>query len=321
MKPKTNKQLVTMALFRKRSKSSGRRRRQAEDQQARAFSYNNSGRTASTNNADSQTADRIRGAGKQSPAVSLKRFWLRRFGLIVLFAAIFISVINVLSLSPHAKLLPLKSTDSGSFLRDQSTYQAAADKLLASSLWNRNKITIDTGSFNRQMIKQFPELSSVSVALPLLAHRPVAYLQPAQPALVLAADNGSFVIDNRGKALLAADGSIAQSKLPQVVDQSGLQAKLNHQVLSSDNISFIQTIIAQLAARHVTVSSLVLPAGSSELDAHIAGQTYFVKFNLHDNNPRQQAGTFLATIAQLQRKNTPPSKYIDVRVAGRAYYQ
>jgi hypothetical protein len=120
---------------------------------------------------------------------------------------------------------------------------------------------------------------------------------------------------------LPADGSTAQSKLPQVVDQSGLQVKLNQQALTSADVSFIQTVVAQLAARKVTVSSLVLPASSNELDARIAGQTHFVKFNLHDNDARQQAGAYLATIAQLKRKNTPPSQYIDVRVPGRAYYQ
>jgi hypothetical protein len=311
-----------MALFRKKLHTAGRRRPQAESRQERAFSYNNTGSRPEAGPNTGREGGRERGpAKKPAAASSWKRFWLQRFGFIILFGALLICTVNILSLSPHAKLLPLKSADNGSFLRDQATYQAAADKLLASSLWNRNKITIDTGSFNRQMTQQFPELSSVSVALPLLAHRPVVYLQPAQPALVLAADKGSFVIDNRGKALLAADNSPSQSKLPQVVDQSGLQIQLHRQVLSSDDVNFIQTVVAQLAARHMIVSSLVLPAGTSELDAHIAGQTYFVKFNLHDNNPRQQAGTFLATIAQLQRKNAPPGKYIDVRVAGRAYYQ
>lgn len=309
-----------MALFRKKTASSTRRRSRVDDHQPRGFSYQANQRPESGPNTGRQI-DRAAKPAKQSSSTSLKHFWLQRFGLIILFAAIVVSVINVLSLAPNAKLLPLQSSESGSFLRNQATYQAAADKLLTGSIWNRNKITIDTGTFDRQMEQQFPELSSVSVALPLLAHRPVVYLQPAQPALVLAADNGSFVVDNRGKALLTADGSAAQSKLPQVVDQSGLQVQLNHQVLSSENVSFIQTVIAQLAARHVTISSMVLPAGSSELDAHLAGQTYLIKFNLHDDTPRQQAGTFLATIAQLQRKHTLPSKYIDVRVPGRAYYQ
>lgn len=315
-----------MALFRKKPPTPiGRRRPPASGSPVRGFSY----RASANNRLDAELntgrhSTDHRSAQRSSTKLStraVRRFWAQRFGLIILCTVLLIALINVLSLSAHAEIMPLKSTDKGSFLRDQAAYQAAADKLLAGSLWNRNKITIDTGTFSRQMMKQFPELSSVSVTLPLLAHRPVVYLQPAQPALVLATDSGSFVIDDRGKALLTADGSATESKLPQVVDQSGLRVQLNHQVLSSQSVTFIQTVVAQLAAKHMVVSSMVLPAGTSELDVHLAGQTYFVKFNLHDNSARQQVGTFLATIAQLQKNNTSPAKYIDVRVLGRAYYQ
>jgi hypothetical protein len=311
-----------MALFRKKTPAStGRRRVGSSGRSGRGFSYgaNASSRLETDINTGRQT-DRPRPSAKLNTR-AVRHFWMQRFGLIVLCTAVLISVISVLSLSTHAELMPLQSSDRGSFLRSQADYQAAADKLLGGSLWNRNKITIDTGKFSQQMMRQFPELSSVSVTLPLLAHRPVVYLQPAQPALVLATDGGSFVIDERGKALLPADGSSGEAKLPQVVDQSGLRVQLNHQALSADDISFVQTIIAQLAAKHVAVSSMVLPAGSSELDAHIAGQPYFVKFNLQDPDARQQAGTFLATITSLQGQHITPAHYVDVRVDGRAYYQ
>lgn len=309
-----------MALFRKKRASAGRRRPRPASQDQQSFSY---GRRADKRvDATANTGRQAGGpATKRPAAASLKRFWLQRFGMIILITVILVCVVSALSLSPNAKIEPLKATDSNSFLRDQAAYQRAADKLLASSLWNRNKITIDTDKFSAQMVKQFPELSSVSVTLPLLAHRPVVYVQPAQPALILATDSGSYVIDERGRALLPANGSPTQTKLPQVVDQSGLKIKLNQQVLSSDDVRFIQTVVRQLAAKQFTVSSLVLPANSSELNARLAGKSYFVKFNLRDDNPRQQAGTFLATIANLQRKNTLPSQYVDVRVSGRAYYQ
>jgi hypothetical protein len=310
-----------MPLFRKKTPT-GRRRVQSASKPDRSFSYSSSASSRlETDMNTGRQADRPRPNKKTSKGQSIRRFGLQRFGLIILCTALLVSIVSVLSLSTHARLLPLASGDQANFLRNQAVYQAAADKLLAGSLWNRNKVTIDTGKFDRQMTQQFPELSSVSVALPLLAHRPVVYLQPAQPALVMSGDNGSFVIDNRGKALLAANGSPSESKLPQVVDQSGLQVQLNHQVLSAANVSFIQTVVAQLAAKQLTVSSMVLPAATTELDVHIAGQSYFVKFNLHDNSPRQQAGTFLAAIANLQKNHATPSQYVDVRVPGRAYYQ
>ncbi len=262
------------------------------------------------------------GQTRSPQATTLWKRLSRQAGVLALTAAIIISVINVLSVSPHAKVEPLTaSKTSSAFLRSQAEYQVAADKLLASSIWNRNKITINTGGISQQLVAQFPELSSASITLPLLAHRPIVYVQPAQASLVVAADNGAFVIDQTGKVLMPAANLPTAHNLPQIVDQSGLQISANHQVLTADDVNFVQTVLAELAAKHVAVSSMVLPATSRELDVYIAGQPYFVKFNLQNTDARQQAGTYLAAAAQLQRQHITPAHYIDVRVDGRAYYQ
>ncbi len=273
-----------------------------------------------------------RGTGRQAPhetpvpaAASGGRFWLQRLGLIILLLAVMFSVVNVLSLSANPKVLPLATGSSRSLLRPITDYEAAAARNLGSSIWNRNKITIDTAKLNRQLLNQFPELESVSVTIPLLAHRPLVYVQPAQPALILMTANnkGSFIIDTTGKALLraATPAALRQAGLPLVNDQSGLDIKLNRQALPAASVSFIQTVVAQLAAKQVAISSMTLPAAASELDVQIAGQPYFVKFNLQSNNPRREAGTFLAVINQLHRQNITPGQYVDVRVDGRAYYK
>lgn len=246
----------------------------------------------------------------------------RRIGVLVLAIAIVVSVFNVLSVTPQVKVEPLTSSKTSSaLLRDSGEYQAAADKLLSSSLWNRNKVTINTGQVSQQLIKQFPELSSAGITLPLLAHRPILYVQPAEASLVVAADNGAFVVDQNGRALIPSANLPTAHNLPQVVDKSGLAISAGRQVLTSDDVTFIQTVLDELNAKHVQVSSMVLPAESRELDVYIGGQPYFVKFNLAGGDARQQAGTYLATIAELQRDHTIPSNYIDVRVDGRAYYK
>lgn len=305
-----------MRLFRKRSSEpAGRRRlRQADDQAP----------SSATRRVSSEPLPprdrRLAGQRDTPPKQSQARFWLQRTGLLILLVAIVVSLINVLSLSPHAKVLPVSSTNK-SLLRDEATYQVVADKYLADSIWNRNKITIDTGRISKQMTATFPELADVSVAVPLLAHRPVVYLEPAQPALVLSASNGSYVLDTNGRALVSSGDLPSTKGLPQVADQSGLAVQLNHQVLPADDVRFIQTVSQQLAAKHIGIASMILPPTASELDVYIAKQPYFVKFSLRGDNPRQQVGTYLAALATLQRQHQTPSQYIDVRVDGRAYYK
>ncbi len=252
-----------------------------------------------------------------------KTFWLQRFGLVVLLLAALLSAVNILSLSSSAKVVQLGNAQDTP-LHSRATYEAAASRLLAKSVWNRNKITVDTGGVGRQLLQQFPELSDVSVTLPLVAHRPLVYIQPAQAALILVGTGGAFIVSNTGKALVGGDSlaALPQTKLPVVTDQSGLKLQINRQALPAPAVGFIQEVIAQLAAKHFQVAGLTLPAATSELDVRLAGQPYLVKFNLHNSDSaRQQAGTFLATIAQLQKQNQVPAQYVDVRVSGRAYYQ
>jgi hypothetical protein len=194
---------------------------------------------------------------------------------------------------------------------------------LRGSLWNHDKLTINTGEISRQLLKQFPQLASVGVTIPLVAHRPIIYIQSDQAVIFLTNSSGAFAIDSSGKVVLVTNTPyiLGLPGLPVVSDQSGLNLQLSHQVLPATSVNFIETVVGQLAAKHFTISSMTLPAAASELDVQISGQPYIAKFNLENNDPRQQAGTLLATIAQLQKQNITPSKYIDVRVDGRAYYQ
>jgi cell division septal protein FtsQ len=275
-------------------------------------------------------SEQERGTGRQAqreparPAGNrLGYFWLQRFGLVILLLAAAASAVNIMTLSAFAKVVPLTTDGNHSFLRPTEVYENTANQQLKRSIWDHNKITVDTAKLSQQLLSQFPELSSVSVTVPLLAHRLLVYVQPAQPALILVTSNGSFVVDTTGKALVSggSPAALRQPQLPLLTDQSGLRLQPNRQALPAASVSFVQTVIAQLAARQFAVSGMTLPAAASELDVQLAGQPYFVKFNLESDNPRGEAGTFLATIAQLRKQNTVPAKYIDVRVDGRAYYQ
>jgi hypothetical protein len=252
------------------------------------------------------------------------QFWLQRFGMIILLLVVIIAAFKVISLSSNPRILLF---DSNSALiitpSERREYQAAADKILSKSALNRNKITVNTNDLSKQMMSEFPGLESVDVSIPLMANRPVVYLEPAQPALVLSESNGSYEITSNGRAVLKSSDpkTLNLGSLPVLKDQSGLQVQLNHQVLPTNYIGFIQTVIGQLTAKGITVSSMTLPSSAEELDVYPAGQSYYIKFNLVNNDPRQQVGTYLATLASLKSQKITPSKYVDVRVDGRAYYQ
>jgi hypothetical protein len=239
-------------------------------------------------------------------------FWL-------LLIVVIVCVGKLLTLSTDPKIVIVGETSTSSnYLRSLSVYEAAAQKLLAGSIMNHSKLTVDTEGISRAFQEEFPELQDVSISVPLASSRPVVYIQPASPSLVLESTHGSYyALNNSGLVLTALRGQV--SGLPIMIDQSGLLPQAGKQVLASSTVSFAQTVVYQFNAAHLSVSSFVLPANAPyELDVHLVGKPYAVRFNLA-NDALTQSGAAIATIQQLG--TTTPSNYIDVRVPGRVYYK
>lgn len=312
-------------LGRKKTKKpeTARQRRQSVSGESRPISSSYSYRTSRSEQTDNTGRDPAKEPDRPVEASSFKRMLISRTGLIILVAALVISAINIISLSKQVRVVSLSSESANTLLHTQSGYQDAANDLLAKSKWNNNKITVNTNEINQQLLKKFPELSSANLTLPLFSKHPVLYIESSEPALILHTPEASFVVDNKGKALVNQEGlpDVTALSLPQVTDQSGIKVELNKQVLTSDNINFIKVVVAQLAAKNKSVNTMTLPIASSELDVTLVGESYTIKFNLRSHDPRQQTGTYLATITKIQKQGITPAEYVDVRVDGRAYYK
>ena len=263
--------------------------------------------------ARSETAEQARAAS---------RFWRQRLGLGVLLLTSLICLGYISTLSTQPRIV-VADASAGPGSKNTAQYETAAAEILSSSVFNQNKITISTTALAQRLAARFPELATVSVSLPLLTHRPVITITNNQPVLLLATADGSYALDSNGTALLtgAALSAVSDLHLPLITDESTVKAVVRQQALTADNVHFILTVVAQLKARHLAVDSLTLPAAASELDIRLAGQPYYVKFNLASNSSLQQLGTLLAVYDRLHDQQITPGQYIDVRVDGRAYYK
>jgi hypothetical protein len=228
-----------------------------------------------------------------------------------------VSTPDVVSLVPAA---------DAPFLRDTRVYTEAAAKLIGSSATNRNKMTINTAGIASGMQAQFPELHSVTVAVPLIGDTPTVYIRPADPELTLVTAGGTFIIDRHGRALgePRASGQYSQLGLPTVTDQSSLTFKLGDQALPRSTALFIRTVARQYDAQRATIKAMTLPAGRSELDVYPSGKQYFVRYNIQDATEKAaelQSGAYFAANRHLTGKRITPSQYVDVRLQGRVYYR
>jgi hypothetical protein len=238
-------------------------------------------------------------------------FWL-------LVALVVVCVLKVLMLSTDPKVIVVgKSSVSASYLQSTDTYAEAAHKLLSSSITNHSKLTVNLGGVAKAMEREFPELQTVSLDVPLVGSRPIVYVQIASPSVVLQTTHGNFALNKSGLVLTKLRSLPAG--VPLVVDESGATPQPGKQFLPSSTVVFVQTLAYQFAAARLSVSTYVLPAGSPyELDVRLDGQPYAIRCNLQ-GDALVQSGAAIAVISHLG--STVPASYIDVRVPDRAFYK
>lgn len=247
---------------------------------------------------------------------------LHTFGAVLLGAVLLLCFISVLQIDTTPRISIINDSE-GFALHSEDEYAAVASDAIRGSVLNSNKITINTQAISADVAAAFPEVKSVAMALPLVGHRPTVYIELTRPILLLNTASQSVVIDNTGQALVKAQDvtNVSRFNLPSVYDQSQLKLEVGDVVLSSTAVTFIQAVQAQLAAQNLDIKRMVLPAGAEQLDIYLKGDGYFTKYNLHEANPNQQVGTFLAVRKKLTKEKALPTEYIDVRLPGRAYYK
>jgi len=235
-----------------------------------------------------------------------------------LLVVVVVCVGKILLLSNDPKIVVVGSTPTSSvYLKPTTTYEAAAQKLLAKSVANRSKLTIDADGVALALKQKFPELQDVSMSIPLVNSRPVIYIQPTDPSLIIQTTHGNYALSKSGLVLTSLSTLPAGVQL--VVDQSSLVPQLGKQVLPSSAVSFVQIVAYQFKAANLSISAFVLPASSPyEVDVRLEGKPYIVRFNLEED-ALTQSGAAIATIQQLG--GTVPADYVDVRTPGRVYYK
>lgn len=249
---------------------------------------------------------------------------VRHIPTLIALALIIISLLWAMSLSsePRVTVVNEQNAATKAILRPQAEYQTAARRIMQQSPLTRNKLTLDTSGLERALQEQFPELTNVAIVLPIVSRTPVVYVQVAEPALLLDSGGQNFVIDEKGRALINAAqvGDLGALELIVVKDAAQLALQPGNQVLTGDDVRFMQTVRDQLTAKGLKVARMELPARAGAVNVFVEGKPYYIKFTT-TGDALQQVGTFLALHQQLEGKKVTPGEYVDVRVEERAYYK
>ncbi len=200
-----------------------------------------------------------------------------------------------------------------------SIYEQGVQNYLNSHIFERSRLTIDTGSLVSYLQENgFPEVAGADIeprpagfgasTIRLVMRRPVVTWKTGATQLFVDAEGTAF-----GRSYYA-------TPQVEVVDQTGIQT-VNNQVLASDRfLSLIGLIIGKLAAQGFTVSRVVLPENTTrQLLISIEGVSYPVKFSV-DRPAGEQAEDAARAIRYLTGRGIG-AEYVDVRISGKAYYK
>lgn len=246
--------------------------------------------------------------------VGSKRRLFRRAKAIFIVIVLAIGLAYGLIVKPEAKI----SVNDSSY-HPLADYNAAANKTLT-ALRNKTKLTIDKNGINKELKRQFPEIRLVNISVPVYSQVPTFKIDIAAPTFNLKSNNVLYIVGSNG--VVVSDSSQLQGadNLPTLIDQSGFEATPGKQVLGTEAITFINSLLAQCKKASVAISSLTLPDSPQALHLQAEGSAYFVKFDL-GGDVSLQTGQYLAAKHKFDTENSQPSQYLDVRVDGKIYYK
>ncbi len=211
--------------------------------------------------------------------------------------------------------------------RNIKEYQLYSEKIMKESIFNRSKLFFKSKKFENNIKQKFPELSSVNAVIPLATRDLTVFIQTSKPTVKLINGGESGLVDGAGV----------------LVDKGDLSTYINNRNLL--NVSFTKpqsnfTVGSKLFTKEemkllgllnnevpkiklsgigpMKIGVIKFNITNRQMEIHLTNTQFYVKINTHDNS-REQVGALKATLLQLDREGSLPTKYIDVRVPGRVF--
>ncbi|MGB4967816.1 MAG: hypothetical protein WBO35_06480 [Candidatus Saccharimonadales bacterium] len=198
----------------------------------------------------------------------------------------------------------------------RAVYQADATKLFSGSIFNRNKLTLDTRGTARKLIQKHPEIQQAVVSAPVFGAAPRVTLTLMKPVARLQTAGQTYGLDPTGHTLSVAP---ADGSAPLVIDEANVIPIPGRRFLPIYTVKAITTISEQSSAAGLEVASITLPKSNPyELVVRLQKKPFYIRYNLQAD-VLQQSGAMIATIKHLG--SGAPREYLDVRVPGKIYYK
>jgi cell division septal protein FtsQ len=187
---------------------------------------------------------------------------------------------------------------------------------LNENLFSGNLFSLNTKQIEQTAQKQNPLIESIHIRLSIpLRLVAVVQLQHAQLRWRSGVEN--FAVSDDGRAFRTVtqdDGQFAQ-----VVDNSNIPIHEGQQVASGQFVKFVREINSEMPAISGPISNYDIYDTTFELSA-VTSNGYRIKFDT-TRSSQDQLHDLKAVLDLAKRQNKKINEYVDVRIAGRAFYK
>lgn len=191
----------------------------------------------------------------------------------------------------------------------------ATKKIVEGSLRQGNLLTLDSEELVSKLQQGDPLLRSVEVRRNWLHGITVSAILK-QPSLGWSSGNQKYLLDRDGTVI----GMLAAgSTIPVVVDGSNLPVQLGQRVVTTRFVNFVAGVTQALAAEGIGVSGLDVK--DTTLDLNVStNKGYRLIFDT-SRPVADEIADLKAVRTLLATQHKTPGEYIDLRIAGKAYYR
>ncbi|HUD10883.1 MAG TPA: cell division protein FtsQ/DivIB [Candidatus Saccharimonadia bacterium] len=197
----------------------------------------------------------------------------------------------------------------------QTAIAGEVRKLIDGSVWQENIVTLDGGKLAADLQKTDPTINTVVVGRSLL-HTVIITTTLRQPSLGWSTGDQQYLLDLDGTAIGPFP---AGSSLPMVTDGSNLPVSVGQQVAPQQFVAFVVDLVPALKADGYNVTGLNISDTTFDLTVS-TNKGYQLIFDT-TRAVGDEISDLKSVQALLVQQHKTPSKYVDLRIAGKAYWQ
>ncbi len=251
----------------------------------------------------------------------------RAIGSIIGRNLFLIAIVLVILISTTLSSASVKVTNTSieDIYRPVDEYAAGVESVLNESIFRKSKLLVNSTVIERRMREMFPEITEVTVVVPLAGRKLQTGIALDYPMLRLVAGNSQQgIVGESGQLLLTRDSQTIVSDFPQLVSitiEPMIDFSPGGQVLTSGEVELLSLLLAEFdgsESYRPQPSSIAFKVNTRRLEVSFSDRSYYVVIT-PETDARPQIGSLVATMKELEEQGTVPTSYIDARVDGRVF--